>query len=130
MTIDISNTQFHSNLAGIRLKDKVSFQFLIPAQTIPAFQSVTYSGSYAMDKDSDIGHVIVKYSGKDTFWRLVKGTMYASYGSPTTHQIISLTYYSGGRVYISTTVVDISGAGVTIPDITVMCRAFLYESPF
>lgn len=132
MTLDTNNIQFHSEIPGFGNYTSTTFSVSIPSQSIGVGAYVKYSAHAALNNSNAVSQVLVQYSGVETSWRLMTGSIFFNLPNNTSpsYQIESVTYYKSGNVYVDTYISNQSGSSVVIPAITVNCKASLFKAPF
>jgi hypothetical protein len=125
--INLSKILFHSGLSGLANTDSVSTSFIIPTQVIATGTYVVYGTSVGLIRQDDIGQIQVNYQGVENVWRPICGMETTDF---TTYELETLTYYNNGQMYITTYAVNETGGNVTLPNIQVNVRVFLYLAPF
>lgn len=133
MSINTNIIIASSSFSGFMNTSAVSFQAGIGSQNIA-------SGGYigparaqtALNNTNAITQVQIQYGGLDSFWRVLPGNIVYNVpnSSSPTYQIESFSYYSGGNLIVDTYVSNQTGSTITIPNITIYCRGFVFDAPF
>lgn len=110
------------------LPDK-SFSSTIATQSLSAGGFISSIASTALSNSNSISQVQLMYSGLETFYRVINGAFVGNYDSGT-YQIQSFYYFDSTNLYVQTIIANQTGSAITIPAITVKCRAFLFLAPF
>jgi len=122
-----------SGFSGFGNYKSVSFNVGIPSQGLGVNSYIgPYTASAALNNSNAVTEVQLQYSGLDSFWREVPGniSIIVPNAGAATYEVQSFTYFKNGSVYVDTYISNQSGSTVTIPAITVNCRAFLFIAPF
>jgi len=122
-----------SGFSGFGNYKSVSFSVSIPSQGIATGNYVgPYTASATLNNSNAVTEVQLQYSGLDSFWREVPGyiNILVPNAGAVTYEVQSFTYFKNGSVYVDTYISNQTGGTVTIPAITVNCRAFLFIAPF
>ena len=122
-----------SGFSGFGNYKSVSFNVGIPSQGLGVNSYIgPYTASAALNNNNAVTEVQLQYSGLDSFWREVPGniSIIVPNAGAATYEVQSFTYFKNGSVYVDTYISNQSGSTVTIPAITVNCRAFLFIAPF
>ena len=122
-----------SKFSGFGNYKNVSFSVTIPSHSI-AVNTIDgpYTALDTLDNTNAVTEVQLQYSGLDLFWREVSGSVIKivpDAGAPI-YEIGSSTYFKNGSVYVDTYIINLIGSTITIPDITVNCKASLFIAPF
>lgn len=104
-----------------------SFSVSIPSQNIAVGGFVSYTATTAMDNAGSICQVQTYYDGLEAFWRVINGSSVTNF---TNYQVLTYYYFSGTTLSVNTLISNQTGGTITIPAITVNCRAFLFLAPF
>jgi hypothetical protein len=111
----------------------ISFQAGIGTQNIASGGYIGPARAYApLNNTNAVTQVQLQYSGIDSFWRLLPGNIEVNIpnaNSPT-YQIESFSYFSGGNIIVDTYISNQTGSTITIPNITIYCRGFVFNAPF
>lgn len=129
MSIDMSKTAATGAVDGFKNYDKSTFSVAIPTQSIPASRQVNYTATTTLDNTNSVSQVQVNYGGLETAYRVVFGSIYNNYAGAT-YQLETIISFTGTTLSVTTYAINLTGSPVTIPDITVNCRAFLFLAPF
>ena len=122
-----------SGFSGFGNYESVSFSVGIPSQGLGVNSYIgPYTASAALNNSNAVTEVQLQYTGLDSFWREVPGyiSIIVPNAGAATYEVQSFTYFKNGSVYVDTYISNQSGSTVTIPAITVNCRAFLFIAPF
>jgi len=122
-----------SGFSGFGNYKSVSFSVGIPSQGLGVNSYIgPYTASAALNNSNAVTEVQLQYTGLDSFWREVPGyiAIIVPNAGAATYEVQSFTYFKNGSVYVDTYISNQSGSTVTIPAITVNCRAFLFIAPF
>ena len=131
MTVKLEGLQFASALAGLANYESVSFYFSIPSQNIPVGMAVQYDTTWPLNNTDAVSATQIHYSGIEDDWRYCSGCSILEVPyTGTQYELQTHSHYTGGNLRIDTFVVNQTGGTVTIPDIIVNVRAFLYNAPF
>lgn len=138
MILDLSKIQFISELDSFKNYNvtPTTFSFVIPSQNLAASGSgtpVTFgSGSTPLNNSNAVSRIKVQYSGVESTWRVVQGTITTEYPDWTTptYQIVTIVFFTGGNLFVSTYVINETAGTITIPNITVNVSAALFLAPF
>lgn len=88
--------------------------------------------STALNNTNAVGIVEVQFSGLDAFTRLLPGFIVVNYPSnlSPSYQIEVLSYYAGGNLTCDVYISNQTGSTITVPAITFIYQADLYQAPF
>lgn len=130
--IDTSKIIAASAFSGFKNYTAKEFSVSVPAQALGAGDFVQYSASTTLDNTNAVSQVQIRYTGLETFWRIVPGSVGARFPtySAADYEITTLVYFSGGTLSVYSFIVDQTGLGTSIPDITIDCKASLFLAPF
>lgn len=127
--MNIQNIAAASNLSGFKNYLSSSFSTTITGQNLGAGAFVSALASTSLSNISSISQVQVQYSGVQTDWNVLYGSI-NNYFSGGNYEIESLYYFDTNNLNVFTIVVNQTGGIVAIPTITINCRGFLYLTPF
>lgn len=131
MTHRYSQLQFDSSLAGLGNYLSTSFNFVVNSHSLPAGNASSWSSSWPLNNSNAISGVQVNYTGLETVWRPVSGSMAINipYVTPQ-YQILAITFYQGGSFNITIYISNQTGGTITVPAFAVSVRLFLFNAPF
>jgi len=109
--------------------DSDSFSSSIAGQTLTAGTFVSTTATMPLSNTNSICQVQTQYSGLETFYRVINGQAVGNYGGGS-YQIQTFYYFTSTTLTVMTIVVNQTGGNVTIPAITINCRATLFQAPF
>lgn len=129
--IDIRNLSALSTLSGLKNYNPLGapFSVTIAGQTLAAGTFVSATATAALNNSNAVSQVQVQYSGVQTDWNVVYGSI-NNYFASSAYEIESLYYFDSVNLNVFTVVINQTGGNVTIPTIIINCRAFLYLAPF
>lgn len=129
--LNVQNLAASSALSGFKNYNPLGapFSVIIAGQTLTAGTFVSATASTALNNTNAVSQVQVQYAGAQTDWNVVYGSI-NNYFAASTYEIESLYYFDSTNLNVFTVVVNQTGGNVTIPTITINCRAFLYLAPF
>jgi len=110
-------------------KNPPAFSTSVASQTLPVGNFVLAQATINMDNTNAISQVQVQYSGLETFWHVITGTVSTLYSS-STYEIQTFYSFSGSLLTVNVVVANQSAGSVVIPAITINCKAFLFLAPF
>ena len=122
-----------SKFSGFGNYKSVSFSATIPSQGIAVSSYIgPYTASATLNNTNAVTEVQLQYSGLDSFWREVPGwvDILVPNAGAASYEVRSITYFKNGSVYVDTYIINQTGGTITIPAITVNCRASLFIAPF
>ncbi len=118
-----------SAMDGFKNYQSTSFSVTVPSQNLGAGDFVQYTTSSALNNTNSISQVQIQYSGISGEYMVVNGSNTINEASAT-YQIESFYYFSGGTLYVYNVIVNQTPNTITIPTITINCRAFSFLAPF
>lgn len=127
--INPSNLAAASALSGFKNYLSSPFSVVITGQVLAAGTFVSATASTALNNTNSVSQVQVQYSGVQTDWNVIYGSV-NNYFSASTYEIESLYYFDSTNLNVFTVVVNQTGGNITIPTITINCKGFLYLAPF
>lgn len=127
--INPSNLSAASALSGFKNYLSTPFSTVIAGQVLAAGTFVSATASTALNNSNSVSQVQVQYSGIQTDWNVMYGSI-NNYFSASTYEVESLYYFDSTNLNVFTVVVNQTGGNVTIPTITINCKGFLYLAPF
>ena len=122
-----------SLFSGFMNDDIVPFSASVSSQNISAGGYIgPIRASVALTNTNSISQVQIRYSGVDSFTRLLPGNIVYNVpnSSSPTYQIESFSYFSGGTLYVDSYISNQTGGTITIPAITFDCSASINRAPF
>jgi hypothetical protein len=134
--IDTNKAQYGGQFSGFANKEhQLPFSASYAGGTIT---SGHYNGpiraTLSLDNADDISHVMVKFTGIETFYRILEGTFQADYPNRASrrYSIQAFSYYKSGLLYVDAYAIWQSDAGAgnaVVPAFTMDCLASLYQTP-
>ncbi len=123
------NLSATSAMDGFKNYQSSSFSSTIPGQTLGAGAFVSSTASVALNNSNSVSQVQVQYSGLSSVYYVIYGTEDTLWAS-STYEVETIYYFDSTNLNVFTVVVNQTGGNITIPTITINCRAFLYLAPF
>lgn len=114
---------------GFKNYQSTSFSVSVPTQNLGAGDFVQYSASSALNNTNSISQVQIQYSGLTSEYLVINGSLTTNW-SANNYQIETFYYFSGSTLYVYNVIVNQTGGTITIPNITINCRGFLFIAPF
>lgn len=134
MTVDTNKVQYTSEWSGFKnVLPDVPFSASYVGGTLAAGAFTgPIRASAAINNTNEISQLQIRFTGIETFWRLLPGTFFIDYPSPTSlsYQIEVFSYFENGSIFMDAYIVNESAGSVTIPAITFDCNASLFIAPF
>ena len=129
MSIIPSNLIATSAMDGFKNYQSTSFSLTVPSQNLGAGDFVQYTASSALNNTNSISQIQIQYSGLSNVYYIVYGDIATNWAS-NAYQVESFYYFSGGTLYVYNVIVNQTPNTITIPTITINCRAFSFLAPF
>lgn len=126
---NMQNLAAASAFSGLKNDAAVDFSASIAGQVLAAGAFLSVLASTPLTRTNSISQVQVQYSGIQTDWNVVYGSI-NNYFSASTYEVESLYYFDAVNLNVFTVVVNQTGGNINIPAITINCRGFLYLAPF
>lgn len=125
--MNVQNLVAISSLSGLKNYNKVGapFSVVIPGQTLTTGSFVSATASTPLNNANAISQLQIQYSGVQTDWNVVYGSI-NNYFASSTYEIESLYYFDSTNLNVFTVIANQSAGSVTIPSITVNCVGWLY----
>lgn len=132
MKVNTNEIAAASIFAGFSNYSEKDFSTTIGGGNLSAGGFTSATATVNFSHGNSISEVKIQYSGLDTFWRLLPGSLIVDYPDATSpsYQIESFSYFSGNTLSVTTYISNQTGGTVSIPAITINCRAFLFIAPF
>ncbi len=124
--MNFSGINYTNTVDSFKNYTSKTFVSSIPSQTISVGGYVVSSATTTLDNSNSISQVQVNYGGLESFYRAINGVPTVNL---STYQVSSFYYFNETTLTVYTIVANQSGSSVTIPTITINCRAFLFLSP-
>lgn len=126
---NFTNLTSISSASGLKNYNSASFSTVITGQTLGAGAFTSAIATTTLSNTNSLCQVQTQYSGLESFTRIINGVSAVNY-SGGSYQVGTFYYFSGSTLSVYTYVANQTGGGVTIPTITINCRAFLFQAPF
>jgi len=132
MKVNLNKVIATSLFSGFTNYSTATFSTTIAGQNIGALSYVSASATTPLNNTNAVTQVQIQLSGLDSFWRLLPGNLTINYpnSSAPNYQVEVLSYFKSGTLHVDTYVINQTGGTITIPTITINCRAFLFLAPF
>lgn len=132
MTISVKDISFWTQFSGLHNFKTVDFSVTIPAQNIGVSSYVEYTASTAMTRNEALNQMTIQYSGIETNKRILDGVVIVNKPvyNAADYQLLSVSWYASGTLYVKTIISNQTGGTVAIPQIIVNCSASLFLVPF
>lgn len=127
--MNYTNIQSTSTADAFKSYNIKPFSSSIAGQTLSAGTFVSTTATTTVDNTNAVTQVQTRYSGLESFYRVINGCAISNY-VVNTYQIQTLYYFTATTLTVQTIVINQTGGNVTIPAITIDCRAFLFLAPF
>lgn len=118
-----------SSLSGFKNYSTGTFSAAVVSQNIAAGGYISATASTPLNNSNATTQVQVQYAGIQTAWNAVYGSI-NNYFAAGAYEIESFTYFDSTNVNVFSVIANQTGGVITIPAITINCRAFLYKAPF
>lgn len=131
--IDTNKTQFAGEFSGFA-NDEINIPFSA-SYSGGSISAGSYRGpiraTKVLDNSNDISHIQVRFTGIETFYRLLDGYFQIDYPSRGSREysIQVMSYYKDGLLYVDGYVIDQQGGTPSTPAFTMDCIASLYKTP-
>lgn len=121
-----------SEFSGFKNYQAVTFSTAYGGGTLTVGTYAMVSATTPLNNSNAVSEVQVQFSGLETFYRLVPGSIAVDYptSGTRTYEIEVIEYFLGGNLHMDFYIVNQTAGSVTVPAITFNCRAFLYVAPF
>lgn len=129
---NFTNLAATSAADGFKNYSSVSFSASIASQNIAAGGYATASASTPLNNANAVSQVQVQFSGVNSFWQVLTGSIYQDVpdSASMTYEIEAISYFTGGNAKVDTYIINETAGTISIPAITINCRAFLFLAPF
>jgi len=106
-----------------------SFSVLVPTQSVAAGDFISFTASTPLNNANSISQVQIQYLGISNSYYIINGSILTTWSSGD-YEIQSYYYFDGTNLNVFTVIVNQTAGAITIPDITINCRGFLFVAPF
>lgn len=127
--LDFGKVFMTSTADGFKNYGNASFSTTISGGSLGAGAFVSATATTSLSNSNSITQVSTQYSGLESFWRTINGVFVGNYGGGN-YQVQTFYYFTSTTLSVVTVVVNQTGGTITIPTITINCRAFLFQTPF
>lgn len=118
-----------STASAFKNYDSATFSSSISGQVLSAGAFVSATATASLSNPNSVCQVQTKYTGLESFYRVINGQVIGNY-SGGNYQIQSFYYFTSTTLTVMTIIANQTAGNVTIPAITIDCRAFLFKAPF
>jgi len=116
-------------LDGFKNYSAASFSVNVPTQNLGAADFISFTASTPLNNSNSISQVQLQYSGLSNDYYIMNGIVNTFWNSGD-YEIESYYYFDGTNLNVFTVIANQTAGIITIPDITINCRGFLFIAPF
>jgi len=106
-----------------------TFSVNVPTQSLAAGRFISFTASTALNNANSISQVQVQYSGLSSNYYIMNGLVNTFWNSGD-FEVESYYYFDGTNLNVFTVIVNQMAGSITIPNIAINCRGFLFIAPF
>lgn len=118
-----------SKFSGFKNDQAATFSASISGQTLSAGDFTTATATATLDNSNSVSQVLVQWSGAQDYYNVINGVAFQQFDT-NQYQVGSMYYFSGTTLSVYTYVANMTGGNYDIPNLTINCRAFVFDVPF